>query len=259
MKTHFLSNLEPTLASLFGVLAASALLLMPHDSAFAQTRPTLASLQRAIDCLNQPTDKVFVSAMDRGTYKASGKASGSELAPSLALAGRFVEGTSVLGPYRSYFVFKLADPARLDFPQRGDVVVAAVLYGVIPRVNGFVSDATDTLTLIANRVTTSPAALMDGTAGAAAYLDLADGPIYGTYVASKTEGAINMPLSSKALLDINETLKAGFSAMGDYRFAIGGSIAHLGVGVDSAVVVLHSPLSLELTIRRNTVACPQPQ
>lgn len=253
----------PTPRALLGTaLVAGLSLLGPLPAAQAQTRPTLASLQAAVDCLSLPTITVSIPLKERGTYNAAG----SKLVTGIAVVGRVTFQATVYGPHRNYFVFDLYNPAIADHLRDMDVVVGAELLGVIPPTNGFASDASDTLTLVVNRVSTSAHALLDGTAGTAGYLDLGDGPVYGSYVASAaTVGQITVPLSDKAVRDINRARHAGFGGVHEpYLFAIGGTVANLGAGTDNAFISLgdgNLPMTntaLVLNVRRHTPACPPP-
>jgi hypothetical protein len=219
----------------------------------AQARPTLASLQAAVDCLNLPTTLVTIPAKARGSYYPSGvKVPGDNF-----LVGRVVSGSSTLGPFRNYFVFELSNSPNPLSPL--DPVRDLVLGGSLVTYNppgGFQSDSSDTLTFVLNRVTALASSLMDGTAGSGGYLDLADGQDYGRFVASPAQGgSLSIELTNQAIRDINHTLLPSDFF---HLFTIGGSIQPLPVGSDNAYFLHNNtfPLTntaLVLNVRRYDV------
>jgi hypothetical protein len=78
------------------------------SAAQAQSRPTLASLQAAVDCLNLGTERLEIRAASRGAYDAAGV----RLAGDSGVTGRVVVGGTVFGPFRTYYVFLIRHQAQ---------------------------------------------------------------------------------------------------------------------------------------------------
>ncbi len=211
-------------------------------------------LTSTVACLSIPTETVYVQLMARGSYSVTGAWYGS-----INLVGRPIG----LGPVRNYYVFDLSVLGEYD------LIVGAQLITYNPA-GGFASDSTDTLTYMLNRVSTSVTALKNGTAGTVGYLDLADGPVYATYVASTAvnDDQIVISLSDKAIRDIYRSRHSGFgNDFEPYLFAMGGSILELnmGIGVAGNAYFLafgqNYPLTntaLELNVRHYNPGCPPP-
>lgn len=224
------------------VVAAAAAMLSPAI-AWAQARPSLqglqdqvTALQRAAACLSLPTAVVDVPVLAKGAYLASG----SHLA-NVPFVGQFVDGASVRGPYRNYFVYDLRLLQPGPVLNREDLVLAGELITYAKSqardgVDGFRSDATDSLTLVLNRVAWMSndgiLALTMGLGGAAGFVDLADGPVYAHYVASAANNGtpLHIRLSDMAVRDLNRA-NAGISdSAGRLLFAIGGTLQPGGTG-----------------------------
>jgi hypothetical protein len=236
-----------------GLTATAAVLLcalVGPGAAQAQGRPTLqglqdqvTALQRATACLDLPTVEVEVPAVAMGSYLASG----AHLA-NLPLVGQFLDGPTLRGPYRSYFAYDLRRLQPAPVLNNEDLVLSGelVTYNksvVRNGVDGFQSDGTDTLTLVLNRAAwmsnDGVAQLISGAGGAAAFVDLADGPVYADYVASAANNGIqfNIRLSDMAIRDINRSNGGLTDRDGRLLFAIGGAITPL-VGVTGNAVIL---------------------
>lgn len=234
-------------------------------AAEAQGRPTLqglqdqvAALQRATDCLNLPTVEIEVPALAKGSYLASG----GHLA-NIPFLGQFLDGSTVRGPYRNYIAYDLRRLQPVPVLNNQDLVLAGELITYnkgLARdgVDGFKSDGTDTLTLVLNRAAwmsnEGVAALIAGTGGAAAYVDLADGPVYADYVASAANNGVqfNIRLSDMAIRDLNRTNGGMTDGAGRLLFAIGGAISQLG-GVSGNALFLGGGVpyaSLFLKVKR---------
>lgn len=230
------------LARRLAVSAVTTLMaLAATPPTLAQTRVSLQGLQdqltvlqRTTNCLALPTTEVSVDAVSRGAYLPSG----AHLA-DMPIMGQFLVGTSLRGPYRSYFAFDLRriGPGLLN---REDLLVAAelILYNrglARDGVDGFRSDATDTLTVVLNRAAwmtnDGVAALMAGTAGSAGHVDLADGPDYGHYVASAADNGnqFNIRLSDMAIRDLNRANGGSLDNSGRLLFAIGAALQTPGL------------------------------
>ena len=252
---HVLKRLGAGFALLAGLLSVINVAQAQGRSPLSSLEAAVKSLQAAVECLNLPTVIVNVPLLARGTYSVTGGAIGG----GISLVGR----PNGLGPYRNYFVFDLSVLGDKD------LVLGAQLITYNPP-GGFLSDSTDTLTFVLNRVSTSDKALMNGSAGTLGYLDLADGPVYGTYVASSAVNGsqITIALSDKAIRDIYRSRHNGFSdAFEPYLFALGGSIAELnmGVGIAGNAYFLAFgdtlPLTntaLELNVKHYSDGCPPP-
>ncbi len=210
-------------------------------SAEAQGRPTLQGLQEQVTalqhttaCLNLPTVDVEVLALAKGSYGASG----GHLADNPVL-GQYLDGSTVRGPYRNYFAYDLRRPQPAPVLNNQDLVVAGELITYnksLPKngIDGFVSDGTDTLTLVLHRAAwmsgAGMAALIAGTGGAAAYVDLGDGPVYAHHVASSAHNGVqfNIRLSEMAIRDLNRANAGPADDAGRLLFAVGGAISPLG-------------------------------
>lgn len=229
-----------------------------QQAAIDSLQATVNSQQAEIACLSIPTVLVYVPLLDRDSYQVSGSKSSGDT----YVAGQLLFQNTLFGPYRNYFVFDLGAAGALgDF----DLVVGAELITVNPP-NGFSSDFSDTLTYVLNRVSTSARELMNGIAGTTGYRDLADGLVYGTYVASAAinNSQITIALSDKAVRDINRSRHVGFGGVFEpYLFAIGGSIDNLNAGSEAFLFGSNAYPStntaLALNVRHYTPpACPMP-
>lgn len=105
---------------------------------------------------------------------------------------------------------------------------------------------------------------MNGTAGVGGFTDLADGPIYGSYVASTaTNGQFTITLTNKALKDINRSMPGRGGFGNDFvpnLFAIGGSISTLSnLSENQYFLGLPVPYAdLFLFVKRYDTQCPPP-
>lgn len=250
-------------------LVVAAGLLLP-GLALAQSRPTLQGLQdqvtalkRATDCLAVPTTEVNLPDIGRGAYLANG----SHLA-NIPFLGQLIDGSTVRGPYRNYVAYDLRHSQLLN---REDLVVAAELITYNKSVardgtDGFKSDTTDTLAVQFNRTAwmsnDGVAALLTGTAGAAGFVDLADGPVYGQYVASAAINGsqFNIRLSEMAIRDLNRA-NAGISDnSGRLLFAIGGMLQLNGTSGNAYFLgggVPYATLAVKIKRYQGT-GCPMP-
>lgn len=112
--------------------------------------------------------------------------------------------------YRDFFVFDLSNVS-------GNIIGAALRINV----SGYSSlDPSETVDFY--DVSTPASALMDGTGGADAYIDLGTGTLYGSVTITGAEGyqTIDIPLNESAAAAIN-------SALGGY-FSIGGALITYG-------------------------------
>ncbi|TXI23004.1 MAG: hypothetical protein E6Q61_07945 [Nitrosomonas sp.] len=234
--------------------------------ALAQTtRPTLQSLQNQINCLTTPIVTKHLQAIDHGWYNNRGQSRADSTHGVVAyIVGKstFQDITSV---YRNFFVFDLRSILPENYPapfsRRVEVIVARLIpYN--PAI-GYKNDSGDTLTYVLNRVKNINS-LIDGTGGLPAFTDLADGPIYGSYVASVNNNNKAEPIhfNHTAVYDINRILRFG-AEEDDYRFAVGGVIVGLddsandqflfgGSGEDQFI------RTLELYIKYPDALCPEP-
>ena len=238
--------------------------------AWAQARPTLqglqdqvTALQRATDCLALPTLEVNLPEIGRGAYLPNG----AHLA-NIPLLGQFVDGSTVRGPYRNYIAYDLR---RNQLLNREDLVVAAELVTYSKSVardgtDGFKSDASDTLTAVLNRAAwmsnDGVAALFGGTAGAAGFVDLADGPVYGHYVASAAINGsqFNIRLSDMAIRDLNRANGGTTDNSGRLLFAMGGTLQTNGASGNAFIFgggVPYATLSVKIKRYQGT-GCTMP-
>lgn len=231
-----------------------------------QTRPTLAGLQASIDCLGLPTKTLVVPVMAYRSYLPNGTSISSSYH-----VGRFLLSSgTVVGPLRNLLIFDLHAQPETGSPEQTplnsmDLVVGAELSIVNPP-DGFRSDGSDTLTLGLNRISGSISALMSGQAGAQGYIDLADGPVYGSYVASAQNnggGRFTFSLDNHAVRDINRSLQRGFSDQFEpFKFAIGGSLSNLSEAANNAYFLAPTGArasSLVINVKRYSSAnCPMP-
>lgn len=280
------SGVSPAATAWYGlptraaVKVAALAVLFASGLVAAQERPSLQGLQNQITdlqravvelqeatyCATLPTAIVRVPMIAMGAYLANG----SHLA-NLTLVGQFLDGSNVRGPYRSYFVYDL----RLEQPgpllDREDLVVAGELVTYNKSVqrngiDGFRSDTTDTLTLTLNRLAWMDndriAGLMAGNGGVSGFVDLADGPVYGHYVASAANNGIqfNIRLSDMAVRDLNRTNGGLTDNEGRLLFAIGGAIQLIGIRGNAFFLGGGVPYAtLELKVRRYAgTGCPMP-
>lgn len=235
--------------------------VLPLSATLAQTRPSLA-------CLDLPTVEVLVPAIAMGSYVSNG---GHNTTP---IVGRFLFGGAVLGPFRNYFVYDLrAIQQGRPLLNAEDLVVAGelVTYNKGLRtdgIDGFRSDSSDTLTFTLNRVAWTDnlaiANLMGHSAGPTGYVDLADGPVYGNYVASAANNGIqfNIRFSDMAVRDINRTNSGLMDGLGRLLFAIGGTLTNLADTADNAILfgggVPYASLLLKMKRYQGT-GCPMPR
>jgi hypothetical protein len=154
--------------------------------------------------------EIAVNAVDSGAYKAPGLHTASN--------ENYLTGVFRGAENRSFFVF--------DLPALTGTIHAATLRlfnpEVSPFLHGYVSpDPTETLDLYA--VSTSPADLIFGAGGAAAFDDLGSGALYRSRVVSASDNGrvVEIALGAAALADLN-------AARG--RFAVGGALGTLGTG-----------------------------
>lgn len=250
-------------------LVVAAGLLLP-GLALAQSRPTLqglqdqvTALQRATNCLALPTTEVNLPDIGRGAYLANG----SHLA-NIPFLGQFMDGATVRGPYRNYIAYDLRHSQLLN---REDLVVAAELITYnksVPRdgTDGFKSDTTDTLAVVLNRAAwmsnDGVAAMLGGTAGAAGFVDLADGPVYAQYVASAAINGsqFNIRLSEMAIRDLNRANGGMADNSGRLLFAIGGMLQMNGASGNAYLFGAGVPYAtLAVKVRRyQGTGCPMP-
>jgi hypothetical protein len=183
-----------------------------------------------------PPTEIILEEGKRGRYEADGTAllGDNYFAGALDFFGANRE-------FRNFFAFDLTlifEKLNIYFPppQGCQVTIVGGLFNVVNPRNGFVSNS-NTETYSLNRAGLGdPTALMDGLAGPAGFTDLADGPGYGSFVASAAatgEGFI--PLSPRAIRDMNVTLDSPPNKPGTNSrfFAIGGSISTLNDLVDT--------------------------
>lgn len=229
------------------------------------TRPTLQSLQNKINCLTTPTVEKYLTAIDHGWYNNLGQSKAASTHGIVAyIAGKhtFQDLTKI---YRNFFVFDLRPilPEPSPFSNIPPIeVVAARLVPYNPA-GGYKNDSGDTLTYVLNRVNAINS-LIDSTGGLSAFTDLADGPIYGSYVASEVNNNKAQPihLNHTAVYDINRVLRFGY-VEDDYRFAIGGAIVGLNDFADDQFFFGGSGdeqyvRTLELYIKYPDASCPEP-
>ena len=132
--------------------------------------------------------------------------------------------------------------------------------------DGFKSDATDTLAMVLNRAAwmsnDGVAALLAGTAGAAGFVDLADGPVYGHYVASAAINGreFNIRLSDMAIRDLNQANGGTPDNSGRLLFAIGGTLQVNGASGNAYFFgggVPYATLAVKIKRYQGT-GCPMP-
>lgn len=230
------------------------------------TRPTLQSLQNQINCLTTPTVVKHLQAINHGWYNNAG---GARVAPTDGIVA-YIAGKNtfqdITNIYRNFFVFDLRsilpENYSTPFSKRVEVVVARLIpYN--PAI-GYKNESGDTLTYVLNRVSNINN-LIDGAGGLSTYTDLADGPTYGSYVASQNNNnhqAEPIHLNHTAVYDINRVLRFGYSE-DDYRFAVGGTIIGFNDLADDQFLFGSSGenqyvRSLELYIRYPDASCPEP-
>lgn len=236
--------------------------------ALAQTtRPTLQSLQSQINCLTTPiVTKSLMGTINHGWYNNVGE---NRIAPDDGLVA-YIAGKNTFQDlttkiYRNFFVFDLRPILPENYPgpnAKRFEVVAAQLNIYNPTI-GFKNDSGDTLTYVLSRVNAINS-LIDSTGGLSVFTDLADGPTYGSYVASANDNEKVPPiyLNHTAVYDINRVLRYGFFE-DDYRFAIGGAIAGLNDFADDQFFFGGSGdeqyvRTLFLYIKYPDASCPEP-
>jgi len=229
-------------------------------------RPSLSGIQAQIDSLQdeiqqqqgqidllekqlEPPIEIILPAVFRGKYDANGTAYvGSNIfVGALDYFGQSLE-------FRNFFVFDLSEVLSvLDLPQDFHDflqlrIVSAELYIYNP-LDGFLSTSSDTETYNLNRVGTpfdgmgDPVVfkLIGGEAGSEIFTDLADGPGYGSYVASTAQNNNTLVIglsSQRAIHDLNRKVSGStdggpFPDPNSRLFAVGGSISTLYDVVDT--------------------------
>ncbi len=228
-------------------------------------RPSLTDIQAQIDLLKnevqrqqdeidlldkqlEPPVEVVLPAVFRGRYEKDGRATvaGNIFVGTYDYLGQVVES-------RNFFVFDLSEVFNaLQFPQDLNdfmrlKIVSAELHIYNPP-GGFSSAVSDTETYVLNRVGMSFSGageplifkMINGVDGEEIFTDLADGPGYGSYVASEAQddNLLVIGLSSQRVIhDLNIKMNGvtdgrPFPDPDSRLFAIGGSIGTLN-GVTS--------------------------
>ena len=230
------------------------------SSRVQQLENLTSAIAASVKCLGAPlgptTSTVYAPLTARGSYSAD-----AVLHANTSVVGRFNFQGKEYGPFRDYFVFDVSSLAT-----ETDLVVGAQLI-TYNGPEGFSNDGGDTLTLLLNRVSTAPATLVAGTAGTAGFVDLADGPVYGTYVASSAvnNAQVTIGLSNKAVRDINGAISSQIGQKSKF-FAVGGSLTdHLDPATNSQIFLAAQSATigntaLELTVQQYsaTAICPPP-
>lgn len=228
----------------------------------------MQDLQRQVVCQSVPTVDVEVPAIADGSYlPAGGHVAG------VAFVGTLLVGSTPQGPYRNYFVYDLRRLSPAPVLNAEDLVVAGELITYNKSqakdgVDGFRSDSSDTLSLTLNRVAWMDnariAQFMTGSAGSTGYVDLADGPVYGSYVASAASNGLqfNIRLSDMAVRDLNRANGGVTDPANRLLFAIGGTLGVAAGAADNAYLfgggVPYASLALKVKRYLGT-GCPMPQ
>lgn len=214
--------------------------------------------------------EVHVDAVARGSYKSDGT--------TLPAGGGYIvgdirgEAPSFAAELRNFFVFDLTqarEATGASLIETQPVTIEEAELVIANPAGGFVSTSSDIETYKVNRAgldfsgTKPPSVfeLMAGSAGKAGFTDLADGPGYGSYVASdraSNPDSVTIRLTRAALHDLNQRINdstdGGASPIRDESrlFAIGGNISTLNEAPDLEHLFARtadSPVTLILKLR----------
>lgn len=221
--------------------------LLMGGSAYAQ-RPSLRDILQRLEAIENkvaiiqdeigPPVEVVVPAYAVGTYSDSGS-NFQDVFP----VGRTLD----LGVFRNYFVFDLSTVHRAfgcdSDPEVCVFLISEAEFYVFNPADGFRTDSGDTETYVVNRVGTPFGGVGDpvvlelirGADSVDIYTDLADGPGYGQYVASRFHNGSTLVFaleSERALHDLNrrvngETDGLAFPDPDSRLFAVGGHLSSL--------------------------------